>query len=321
MFSSPWLSALVVVVVMAAVLGLALGLDRARSRRRGTRRATQWRQRLPLALIAGAVACLVVAFAQVRLNRQVTHGTVVLAIDVSRSMSATDVAPNRLVAAEVAAKAFLQQLPAGFRVGLVTFAAEPAVAVSPTADRTQVQGAVDALATPPQYGTVIGDGLSAAIDAIQADRGEVGDGPAAVVLLSDGRDSGSRIPPDEAAVRAEQLGIPVFTVAIGGSGSGASPATESPAAGSPIEAASTDLLRRIAETTGARTFTTTSADQLTQVYESLGSRLSYELAVGSNAGPFVVLAVVLTLAAAALVLLDARDPYSQPRTAKRRPTR
>jgi hypothetical protein len=72
---------------------------------------------------------------------------------------------------------------------------------------------------------------------------------------------------------------------------------------------SSDLLHRIASTTGARTFTTSTAGQLTQVYATLGSRLSYELAIGSQAGPLVILAVLLTLAAAALVLLGQHDPY------------
>ena len=135
---------------------------------------------------------LLFAFGQVRIDRQVTAGTVVLAIDVSHSMGSSDVLPNRLAAAQVAAAAFLDRLPAGFRVGLATFSVSSAVPVFPTSDRARVASAVGSLAVDTGTGTVIGDGLSSALDAIQTDRGD-GDRPAAVVLLSDGRDSGSTI--------------------------------------------------------------------------------------------------------------------------------
>ena len=284
-----------------------------RRKAQGDRRAkprSRWRRRLPIALIACAVVCLVVAFAQVRLHRQVTTATVVLAVDVSRSMNAVDVAPNRLTAAIDAARTFLQRLPPAFRVGLVTFATQPTVVIPPTVDRSQLLDAMVALTTPSQVGTVIGDGLSAAIQAIETDGGLQSHRPSAVVLLTDGQDSGSAITPDRAADRARQLGIPVFTVAI----------AQTSAAGtrSASGASSLDLLRQIAAATGAKTFTTSSAGQLTQVYASLGSRLSYELAVGDNAGPFLIAAVLLTLLAAALVLLDLRDPYAQPAPSKLR---
>ncbi len=283
-----------------------------RHRPRGPRRIkprSPWRRRLPIVFIAGAILCLVVAFAQVRLHRQVTTGTVVLAVDVSRSMKAADVEPNRLSAALDAARAFLQSVPPGFRVGLVTFATQSTVVVPPTADHSRLLGALTALSTPSEVGTVIGDGLSTAIQAIQSDRGEHGDRPSAVVLLTDGRDSGSVVAPDQAADRARQLGIPIFTVGI------AQPSA--PGAISASGASSPDLLRQIASTTGAKSFTTSSADQLTQVYASLGSRLSYELAVGDNAGPFVIAAVLLTLFAVVMVLHDLRDPYAQPSPSKR----
>jgi Ca-activated chloride channel family protein len=238
----------------------------------------------------------------------VTAGTVVLAVDVSRSMNGADVEPNRLTAALDAARAFLKNVPPAFRVGLVTFATEPTVVIPPTLDRAQLLGALTALTTRAQVGTVIGDGLYAAVQAIQNDGSQQGDRPSAVVLLTDGKDSGSAVAPDRAAGRAKQLGIPIFTVAI-----------SQPAAAGALSASGAsglDLLRQIASMTGAKSFTTSSADQLTQVYASLGSRLSYELAVGDNAGPFVIAAVLLTLIAVVLVLLDLRDPYEQPSPSK-----
>jgi Ca-activated chloride channel homolog len=308
--SSIWFPALMILAAVVVTYVLVVGVDATtsirRRRLRGKRRGSQWRRRLPVALIAGVVVSLVFAFGQVRLDRQVTSGTVVLAIDVSHSMGATDVQPDRLSAAEVAAGAFLDRLPAGFRVGLTTFSATSDVPIAPTSDRTRVATALGSLAVDTGTGTVIGDGLAAALDSIQADRGDEGDRPAAVVLLSDGMDSGSTILPDEAASRARNLGISVFTVAIGQPQPGDSGIpTASATAG-----AASDVLARIAEETGAKAYTTQTADELTQVYDSLGSHLSTELAIDESAGPFVIAAIVMTLIAAAVLLVGNRDPYA-----------
>jgi Ca-activated chloride channel homolog len=264
--------------------------------RRSPGRRAASRRRIAMVLVGAAALSLVAAYAQVRVHRQVTAGTVVLAVDVSHSMAATDVAPDRLAAAVDAARAFLGRLPTGFRVGLVTFASQPHELVPPTSDRERLLAALSSLATPSEKGTVIGDGLSAAVSAVRDDRAANGDRPAAIVLLTDGQDSGSATAPESAAADAASSRIPVYTVAISGTSSS-------------LDQTSGDLLRRIALTTRARAFTSTTAGQLTQVYATLGSRLSYELAIGSHAGPFVIVAVLLTLAAAALVLIGQRDPY------------
>jgi Ca-activated chloride channel homolog len=311
--SSTWLPALLILVAVVAAYGLVVLVDALTSLRRrklrGKRRGSQWRRRLPVALVAGAIASLLFAFGQVRLDRRVTSGTVVLAIDVSHSMGSTDVQPNRLAAARVAAATFLERLPAGFRVGLATFGVDDAVPIAPASDRARVAAALELLTVHPGTGTVIGDGLSSALDAIQADRGEDGDRPAAVVLLSDGMDSGSTIPPEDAASRARELNVSVFTVAIGEATSQPSgdPAStgESASAGVP-----SDVLAQIAEETGAKAYTTQTADQLTQVYDTLGSRLSTELAIDESAGPYVIAAIAITLVAAGVLLIGTRDPFA-----------
>jgi Ca-activated chloride channel family protein len=206
----------------------------------------------------------------------------------------------------VAATAFLDRLPAGFRVGLATFSVSSDVPILPTSDRARVVAALGSLAVDPGTGTVIGDGLSDALDAIQVDRGD-GDRPAAVVLLSDGRDSGSTIPPERAAARAAELGVPVYTVTIGETPT-ASPGS-SPSTGA-TPGTSTDVLGEMAEQTGAEAFTTSTSDQLTEVYDTLGSRLSTELAIDESAGPFVIAAVVMLLAATGVLLVGNRDPYA-----------
>jgi Ca-activated chloride channel family protein len=253
------------------------------------------RRHVVVAVTVGAVACLAVAFAQVRLSHRVTEATVILVIDDSRSMNASDVQPNRLTAAETAARAFLRQVPTGFRIGLVTFADTAAVRVAPTDDHGAVADSLGTLALPSQTGTVIGDGLSAALDAIQKDERESGTKAGAVVLLSDGQDTGSAIPPDEAASRAASLGVPVFTVAIVQT-SGAT------------DAEGAVLLRRMAETTDAAAFTAQTAGQLTRVYTALGPRLSLELNVGTSAGLFVIAGIAFAIAAAGLLIIW-RSPY------------
>ena len=319
---SSGLSALLILAAALITYGFLMVVDAIKSHRRqrlrGARRGSQqWRKRLPVALVVATVASLGFALAQVQLNRQVTTGTVVLAIDVSRSMNATDVQPNRLAAAKIAAGGFLERLPTGFRVGVVTFSSESAVPIAPTADRAEVQRELTSLAIATSNGTVIGDGLSSALDAIEADRGQDEKRPAAVVLLSDGRDSGSTIPPDDAATRARQLGVPVYTVAIGEAPTGESATGTTGTSGASGNNTSGDLLSRIAQQTGAKAYTTRTAGELTQVYDTLGSRLSYELAIDSRAGPFVIAAVVMTLAAAAVTLSNPRDPYAQ--KAQKRP--
>jgi len=290
---------------MAVVVLAALGVVLARVRRRHVLRkrygaaamprrgGIPWRSVAPVVLLLLAGASLVMAFGQVRLNHQATTGTVILAVDVSDSMRQTDVSPNRLAAAKAAAQTFLERLPQGFRVGVVTFAGTAKLAVTPTGDRTDVSRALVPLTT--SGGTVIGDGLSMAIDAIDADRRANGGGPAAIVLLTDGQDTGSKVAPSVAAERAETDGIKIFTVAVGTSGTNAK------------DAVNTSLLGQIASTTDAKTFTATSAGQLTEIYGALGSELSTDLAIAGSGARFVALAAALAVAAGISLLVLTRQ--------------
>jgi Ca-activated chloride channel homolog len=279
----------------------------------------RWRTHVPAALLVGVAACLAIALAQFRLSRNVTQATVILAIDDSHSMASTDVTPSRIDAAVSAAKAFASRVPTGFRLGLVTFADQPTVAVQPTTNRTAIDSVLSSLQASSTSGTVIGDGLDAAIRTISDSRSE---GPGAVVLLSDGNDTGSSVAPTAAAQHASQLGIPVYTVAIGQassipvSGSAAPTATSSSTGGGATPTSSpagtgadVGLLRQIATTTGARTFTANTAGALDQIYGNLGASLSVELKPGSNAGVFVGLAVVMALTAAGFLVLGSRPTF------------
>lgn len=285
---------LVVVGVIAVAYLFGLSPEPVRGRRPQAilRRRSKWRRWLPIVPLLAAVACLILAFTGFRFSFQETAPTIMLVIDVSNSMKETDVAPNRLAAAEQAALAFLDQLPADFHVGLATFAGEATLTVPPTEDREAVIDALGSLTT--SGGTVIGDGLAVALDAIEGDR-EAGEVPAAVLLLSDGRDTGSVVAPTDAAERARSMAVPVFTVVEGqvdatGGGGGAN----------------TETLEAIAATSKGDTFTAETSDELTRVYENIGTELSVELDVSRFSTPLVIAAIALVFVAGFMLVLAPR---------------
>jgi Ca-activated chloride channel family protein len=248
-----------------------------------------WLRRLPLVLVIAAVVCLVVAVAQFRVEQQQGTPVVALVLDTSMSMDAKDVSPNRLVAAQSAAQLFLQQLPSDFEVVLVTFADQPDVLAPATSEHDTVS---QALADVPRgKGTVIGDGLSTAIDEIHiAQAGASGETPAAIVLLSDGQDTGSEVPPEKAAQAAAAAGIPVYTVVLGTDKGG-------------DKGANTELLRLIATTTGGTMSTAGTSQEVSNIYEALGSQLSSQLEVSSSAQLFLFIAIALGIAAALITIV------------------
>jgi Ca-activated chloride channel family protein len=284
-----WLAlwAVIVVVALARIV-----IRRARLRRRyggdalPADVAGAIRKAAPYALLFGASTCLVLLFAQIRLDRNETTATVVLAIDVSDSMLATDVKPDRFTAAKAAAISFLDQVPPGFQVGVVTFAGSAASVAAPGEGREATAEAIDGLTS--SRGTVIGDGLSQALDVVETERVDDTDQPAAVVLLSDGADTGSVVPPDDATTRAREMGVPVYTVAIVGN--------------EEQEGGDTELLATMARSSGGSLSTAATAGQLSQVYDSLGARLSSDLAVGSSAAPLLAASALLTALSVAMFL-------------------
>jgi Ca-activated chloride channel family protein len=285
---------LAVVVVIGAVYLFGLKPDPARGRRPAPvllRRRSRWRKFLPVLPLAAAIGCLVLAFTGFRFNVQETSPTVLLVMDVSDSMDETDVLPNRLSAAESAAITFLDELPPDFRVGLVTFAGDARLAVVPTREREEVVDALGALTT--SRGTVIGDGLDLALDAIEEIRRGSQDTPAAALLLSDGRDTGSSVPPDRAADRAHSLAVPVFTVVVG--------QVVEEGGGANFEA-----LEAIALTSGGQAFTAETASELTARFENIGSELSVDLVVEPATTPLVIAAIGLTLLAGIMLVLTPR---------------
>jgi Ca-activated chloride channel family protein len=202
------------------------------------------------------------------------EATVILALDVSRSMSANDVRPTRLAAARTAANAFLDRIPKSFRFGIVAVGSNAVVALPPTTDRALAHSALRSLRR--SEGTVLGDAVALALQLGQKQRTSGGEPiPTAVVVISDGADQGSRTRPQAAAARARALHIPVYTALVG-TADGVVERTLTGGFRERIRVpASPTTLQTIARTSGGEFFQAPTADRLRTVYKKLGTRLGH----------------------------------------------
>lgn len=258
---------------------------------------------LPLVILLVALATMIVGVARPHANVKVKReeATVILALDTSRSMGATDVSPTRLDAARTAAKAFVAKVPKKFRIGVVSFGTRAVVGLPPTADRSLVDASLDTL--KPGEGTAIGDGVALSVQLGQKIRGADGTSPPkAVVLISDGAREGGRVSPETAAARARAQHVPIYSVLVG---------TQNGVVHQKLTGgfdqiirvpASPGTLEQIAKTSGGQFLTAPSTDRLRQVYEDLGSRLgtrteSREITDWFAAGAAMLLLVGGTLSA------------------------
>jgi Ca-activated chloride channel family protein len=249
-----------------------------------------WRRHLPPAFYLLALAALLISLARPQAIALVPkeQATVILVIDVSGSMNATDVQPTRLVSSQRAAAGFIQQLPEKFRVGIVSFASTAQTLTRPTTDRAAVYEAVASLHA--EGATAMGDGIERALDvkrpptppstgtarpAPDPPVQQGSDAPMVVLLLSDGANTQGRSQPMEAASDAKELGVPVFTIALG---------TDQGMVDVPDETGNLRripvppdklTLQRIAEATGARFFAAPSSRDLKEVYRELGSKIGF----------------------------------------------
>jgi Ca-activated chloride channel homolog len=229
---------------------------------------------LPLVVILVALAAMIVGVArpEATVTREREEATVILAMDVSRSMKADDIEPTRLDAARVAAKVFLEQVPEKFQVGVVTFATRAVVGVAPTDDRDLVRAALDTL--QPGEGTAIGDAVSLSLELGQEIKTEDGTTPPRTILLiSDGLRDGGLVDPAAAAASAKELGVPVHTVLVGTPDGVVR--EELPGGFTRIIRVppSPETLEALAAGTGGEFYTALDDQRLTTVYEELGSRL------------------------------------------------
>lgn len=303
-FASP---AYLAALALVPLLGLLYVVGRRRARRYAVRfprvptlaplipSAGAWRRRVPLTLFLGALAVLALALARPHATVAVPseQASVVLVTDVSRSMLADDVDPSRLEAARAAAKRFLEELPDEARVGGVAFSEQPHTIEPPTDDHDDVEGMIDGLSA--DGGTATGDGLAAALDLVDG-RGEERT-PAAIVLLSDGKATTGR-DPLPVARSARRLGIPISTVALGSRGA----IIRTPTGALLSVPPDPRTMRRIAEISGGRAFQVDDADDLSEIYETLGSRVATKKERREVTSAFAAGGLVLLLLAAGLGL-------------------
>lgn len=262
-------------------------------------RSAAWRRHVPAGLLLLSLTALVTAFARPEADVQVPRerATVVVALDTSISMEATDVSPDRISAARESAAAFVAGLPEAFNVGLVSFSGTAAIAAPATQDHDAVVAAIRTVPLGPS--TAIGEAVFASLEAIRAVPGEPGQAapPARIVLLSDGTNTVGR-DLQEAARAAQEAGVPVSTIAYG------TPEGVVEVQGELIPVSvDAPALERLAEDTGGTSFSAESGEELAAVYEDIGSQVgtTTERREVTAAVSGVALALGLAAAAASLV--------------------
>ncbi|MGJ7509108.1 VWA domain-containing protein [Variovorax sp. GT1P44] len=291
-------------------------------------RGMSWRRHLPPVLLWAALAAVI--FAGARPMATVTlptrQQTVILALDASGSMSATDVAPDRITASQVAAKTFAQQLPRGVRIGVVAYGGSANVVQGPTLSRDDVMAAIDRIQLQP--GTAIGSGIMVALATIFPDagidpaefgsqrspkwkRGDLGHadapnftavapgsyGAAVIVLLTDGQNSVGPEPMEAAQVAASR-GVKIFTVGFG-STEGEVVSVEGWSMRVRLDE---DTLKNVSNLTQGEYFHAGTGTDLKKVYEALQSRLVFEKKETEVTVAFAYLAGLLMLVSAGLSL-------------------
>jgi Ca-activated chloride channel family protein len=265
-----------------------------------------WQRHISAALMLFALLTLVLGLAgptrKVRVARQ--RGTIMLAIDTSGSMSATDVSPSRLAAAEAAARRFVDKLPSGLRVGLLSFDTQARVLASPTLDHGAVLSAINSLQVGG--GTATGEAIYQSLGAISA-QPRAADGKkagAAIVLMSDGTPTigqGAESPQQtvaEATAAAKQNGVPIDSIAFG------TPGGTVEVQGEVLSVpADPQAMAEIASGSGGKSFTAVSGAQLNSVYDQIRNSVGYDTVRRDLTGWFMGLGLVLLVLTSGAALL------------------
>jgi Ca-activated chloride channel family protein len=236
------------------------------------------RRHLPALLALAALAALVVAMARPQAVVAVPRddATVLLTMDSSASMTATDVPPTRLDAAKSASSSFLDRLPERFRVGLVSFSNTVSVLEEPTDDRDSVRSSLDAI--EGDVGTALGDAIVESVAlAPTPEEQEASGGKSlfAILLLSDGASSTGREPLD-VLDEAKEAGVPIYTIAFGTPDGTIELTDDSGFSRTYAVPPDPETLRTVAEETGGRFFEAPTEADLEEVYREIGSQVSYE---------------------------------------------
>ncbi|UQX90212.1 VWA domain-containing protein [Jatrophihabitans telluris] len=261
-----------------------------------------WRRHLTFALLLIAMTVLSLGVARptaaVRVPQE--RATVMLAIDVSLSMQATDVLPNRLDAAKKAAQEFSDLLPRRINLGLVKFGRNGSVLIPPTQDRTAFKRAVDGLQLEPY--TAIGEGVFSCLDALQnfnqaSSTPNDKPAPSRIVLLSDGSNTIGRSVA-EAATAAKKANTPVSTIAFGTENGTVTVDGQT----TPVRVDKATL-RSLAQSTGGTFHSAASAEELKSVYQDIGSQIGYTTAERDISWRFMLVGLLAMMGAGAVSLL------------------
>jgi Ca-activated chloride channel homolog len=264
-----------------------------------------WQRHVPAAVFLGALVVFVLAFAQPArlISTPKQRATVVLTLDTSGSMVATDVSPIRLAAAQQAARDFVNALPPGVQIGLVDFSTTASVLAAPTSDRATVVAAINGLSAGGGTATAAAIKLSVqTVTSVPVGKGGQ-KAPGTMVLMSDGSPNigengmtaAASVATETAAAKA--AGVKINTIAFGTANGTVTiqgeliPVPADPAA-----------MAQIASATGGRTFSAQSADQLKSVYNEIGRVVGYNVAHRDITAWFIGVALALMVAAAAAAL-------------------
>ncbi|MEU0490169.1 VWA domain-containing protein [Nocardiopsis changdeensis] len=257
------------------------------------------RRHVPAALFTVTLGVLITSMAlpAMPVEQPRERATIIVAVDVSLSMAATDIEPDRLRAAKESAQGFVETLPDRFNVGLVAFSAQATVVSSPTQDHQAVIGSIENLQLGP--GTAIGEGVFASLEAIRGfdEESQEDPPPSAIVLLSDGENtSGREI--DQASAVARDQGVPVSTIAFG------TGAAMIDIDGYQVPAdIDKEALQELAQITEGHFYEAESGHELDDVYEDIGSSLGTETVHEEIVTRFVLVAILLALATSITSLL------------------
>ncbi len=266
---------------------------------------SQWRRHVAVAMSLCSLVALAMAWARPLGVENVPRerATIVVVIDASLSMKATDVKPNRLDAAKEAATAFIDSLPAKFNVSVVKLSGNPSIVMPPSTDRGATKRAVGAIQL--EESTAIGGAIETALKAIR--QAPPGDGnqpaPGLIVLLSDGMSNVGESPL-QAAEAAKKAEVPVHTIAYGTDNGYVDVEGQRERV-----APDKQLLRQIAQTTGGQAWAADDASQLSQVYSEVKSEVGFEQVKKERTAQYALYALAFaTVAALGAVSMAARWP-------------
>src|SRR4051795_10591593 len=315
---------LLFLLVVLGVVGLYIVVQMARQRRMlrfanmellesvAPKRATRTRHLSAILLVLSLVLfTIAMAGPQNDVRTPRNRAVVMLVIDVSQSMRATDVAPSRLAAAQEAAKQFADQLTAGINLGLIAYAGTATVLVSPTTNRDATKAALDKLQLADR--TATGEGIFTALQAIATVGAVIGGDddspPARIVLMSDGKETVPSNPDNPkgaytAARTAKDQGVPISTVSFGTPyGTVDMKGQQTPV---PVD---DEMLKKIAQLSKGESYTASNLEQLKEVFTNLQEQIGYETQKGDAGTGWLRLgALVLALAAVAALLINRRLP-------------